>query len=85
MYSQIYPGIDAAYYGNGRQLEFDFVVAAAPMQIKSSCLSTARARSRSMKNGNILVNLAGQEILIKRPDIYQREGGLRVSVKVGLR
>ena len=28
MYSQIYPGIDAAYYGNGRQLEFDFVVAA---------------------------------------------------------
>src|SRR5205807_573042 len=26
-YSGIYPGIDAVYYGNDRQLEFDFVIA----------------------------------------------------------
>jgi hypothetical protein len=35
-YSQVYPGVDVVYYGSGRQLEYDFVLApgAAPSNIR---------------------------------------------------
>ena len=37
-YEGVYPGVDLVYYGNQRQLEYDFVVApsAEPDQIKLS-------------------------------------------------
>ncbi|HMX27094.1 MAG TPA: hypothetical protein PKC13_15950, partial [Blastocatellia bacterium] len=37
-YSQVYPGVDLVFYGNQRQLEYDFIVApgADPHQIKLS-------------------------------------------------
>ncbi len=31
-YTDVYPGIDIVYYGNQRELEYDFVVAPAPIQ-----------------------------------------------------
>jgi hypothetical protein len=31
-YAQVYPGVDLVYYGNQRQLEYDFVVAPGPTQ-----------------------------------------------------
>ncbi|AXC13038.1 Cell surface protein [Acidisarcina polymorpha] len=35
-YSAVYPGVDLVYYGNQRQLEYDFVVApgASPKSVK---------------------------------------------------
>ena len=35
-YEQIYPGVDLIYYGNERQLEYDFVIApgADPARIR---------------------------------------------------
>ena len=42
-YSGVYPGVDLVYYGNQRQLEYDFLIAAGsnPSQIK---LHTLRER-----------------------------------------
>jgi hypothetical protein len=37
-YEDVYPGVDLVYYGNQRQLEYDFIL--APMQIPSRCAST---------------------------------------------
>ena len=31
-YKDVYPGIDVVYYGNQRQLEYDFVVAPARIE-----------------------------------------------------
>src|SRR5216117_4313936 len=48
-YSEVYPGIDLVYYGNQRQLEYDFVVAPGADPKKSSSASRARTNSRSMR------------------------------------
>ena len=50
-YEQVYPGIDLVYYGNQRQLEYDFVVApgADPARIRLKpcrCAEDARGRAR---------------------------------------
>ena len=38
----VYPGIDLVYYGNQRQLEYDFVVAPGAIQPRSSSALLAR-------------------------------------------
>jgi hypothetical protein len=34
-YEAVYPGIDLVFYGNPQQLEYDFVVAPAPIRRRS--------------------------------------------------
>ena len=62
-YKDIYPGIDLIYYGNQRQLEYDFVVApgADPRGIALSFEGTVdgangRAAPRIDKNGDLRLN-----------------------------
>ena len=43
---RVYPGIDLVYYGNGRQLEYDFVVAPGADPGVISWASRARTSSR---------------------------------------
>jgi len=43
-YPQVYPGVDLAYYGKQRELEFDFMLARAPIPAGSGWLSRARRR-----------------------------------------
>lgn len=44
-YSAVYPGVDLVYYGNQRQLEYDFVV--APAQTPRRLLCSSRSQPRS--------------------------------------
>src|SRR6266853_2556601 len=84
-YSGIYPGIEAAYYGNDRQLEFDFLIAphADPDQIH---LSFAGAEKISLTEaGEILLCVAGEEVLLKKPIIYQERDSKRVQIGGGYR
>jgi hypothetical protein len=47
-YAGIYPGIDLAYYGNQRQLEYDFIVApgASPKPIRLQFAENHKASSK---------------------------------------
>src|SRR5262249_15358186 len=84
-YSGIYPGIDAVYYGNDQQLEFDLIVAphADPKQIR---LSFAGADKISLnESGEIAFQLAGEEIRLKKPAIYQEHDGIREEIAGGYR
>jgi uncharacterized repeat protein (TIGR01451 family) len=80
-YSGIYPGIDAVYYGNDRQLEFDFEVApgADPTQIQLS-LSGAQGIALE-KNGDLSLRLGGEEIRLRKPAIYQKAGGRKQEIE----
>lgn len=84
-YSGVYPGVDLVYYGTGRQIEFDFVVAphADPQQIKLS-FSGAEAMTLE-KNGELSFRLHGEEVRLKKPVMYQEIAGVRMAVTGGYR
>ena len=77
-YRGIYPGIDAVFYGNQRQLEYDFVVApgADPKQISLGL--TGVTPSLDIE-GNVLLKLADGDLALKKPIVYQIiDGGKRI-------
>jgi uncharacterized protein (TIGR03437 family) len=80
IYPQVYPGIDLVYYGTGRQLEYDFVVAPGgqPSQIRMH-FSGIRSM-RIDKSGDLVLKVESGELRHKLPEIYQTVGGKRVGV-----
>jgi uncharacterized protein (TIGR03437 family) len=77
-YRGIYPGVDAIFYGNQRQLEYDFVVApgADPKQISLGL--TGVTPSLDIE-GNVLLRLADGVLALKKPIVYQNiDGGKRI-------
>ena len=78
-YSQIYPGVDLVFYGNQRQLEYDFVVAPGvdPNQI---AWQIDGASPTVDKDGNLELNAANGPVSFKRPAVYQLNGDNKVAV-----
>jgi hypothetical protein len=70
-YKNVYPGIDVVYYGNQRELEYDFVVApgADPKVIKFTVEGADKIRLDQA--GNLLLNLKHGEVRLHKPLIYQ--------------
>jgi hypothetical protein len=74
-YEAIYPGVDLVYYGEQRQLEYDFVVApgADPALI---ALRLEGATASLDKGGNLIVG----EARFRKPVVYQEGAGGRTFV-----
>ena len=75
-YRAVYPGVDLVYYGNQRQLEYDFRVAPAadPDQIALSFKgATARIddTGTSGKAGDLILSTDGGEVRFHAPHVYQ--------------
>jgi len=66
----VYPGIDVVFYGNQRQLEYDFVVApgADPRTIR---LAFDGAGVRLDAEGNLVLDAGGVQLVQKAPVAYQ--------------
>ena len=79
-YDSIYPGIDLVYYGNQRQLEYDFTVAPGsdPRAIRFA-MSGADAITIDA-SGNLIMKAAGSELTHHAPIAYQTIGGTKRSV-----
>jgi Abnormal spindle-like microcephaly-assoc'd, ASPM-SPD-2-Hydin/Beta-propeller repeat len=79
-YSQLYPGIALVFYGNQRQLEYDFVVSpgADPNLIRLK-LSGAR-KLRAAANGNVVVSVKDGQIELRKPVVYQNINGRRQEI-----
>ena len=71
-YAGVYRGIDLVFYGSGRTLECDFIVApgADPGAI-SLLLEGANARLDDA--GDVTLRLDGADLTLKRPAIYQKD------------
>jgi hypothetical protein len=69
--ADVYSGIDSVYYGNNRQLEYDFEVAPGvdPSVIRLGFDGSDGVRID--KNGDLLVQTAGDEIRLLKPVAYQ--------------
>ncbi|HKR13626.1 MAG TPA: SBBP repeat-containing protein [Pyrinomonadaceae bacterium] len=81
-YRGIYPGVDVVYYGNQRQLEYDFVVAAGrdPGVIKFKLAGADRIDLD--ESGDLRLTVKDSEVRLDKPFIYQlTETGERSEVK----
>jgi uncharacterized repeat protein (TIGR01451 family) len=80
-YEEIYPGITLTYYGNQRQLEYDFAIApgADPQTIRLAFDS--RVRPRISVEGDLLLRAASGEVRQRKPLIYQEIDGQRQIIE----
>ena len=82
-YENVWRGIELVYYGNQRQLEYDFIVApqADPRAIR---LEFGGADRLSLDDaGNLLIEVAGHQVRQHGPVIYQEADGVRREISGG--
>ena len=80
-YEAVYPGVDLVYYGTEqRQLEYDFSVApgADPKAIRLSFEGAEKLEVD--EQGDLLLHLAGKELRMHKPVVYQEQGGARQEI-----
>ena len=79
-YEDVYPGVDLVYYGNQRQLEYDFVVTpgADPKAIR---LGFKGANNVSLgAEGDLILSTADGELRLHKPLIYQKINGVKHTI-----
>jgi uncharacterized protein (TIGR03437 family) len=78
-YQQIYRGIDLAYYGTERQLEYDFIVApgADPKQI---ALDFSGGKPQLGPEGDLVLTLDGAPLIFRKPLVYQTIEGKKEMI-----
>ena len=79
-YEGVYPGVDLVYYGNQRQLEYDFVVApgADPTAIKLALEGVRKMRVDA--RGDLVLRTTAGDVRWQQPIIYQEIDGVRRDV-----
>jgi len=81
-YSEMYPGIDLVYYGQGQQLEYDFVVAphadATPIRLGFE----GSAQPSISADGDLVLQTeeGGGQVRLRKPVAYQLVNGSRQKV-----
>ena len=79
-YAGIYPGIDLLYYGNQRQLEYDFLVAPHADPSKIRMRFNGAGRLKLSPSGDLRVLTADGEIDFRKPVVYQLQDGRPLPV-----
>ncbi len=82
-YSAVYPGVDMICYGNGQQLESDFIVAPGADPGAIHLAFEGARRLKIDRQGNLDLNLAGGIVRLHKPLIYQESEGRRQEVPGG--
>lgn len=82
-YAQIYPGVDVEFYGNAREIEYDFVVAAGADASRIR-MEIGEARRVELVGGDLrMETAAGEAMVLRAPVAYQTIGGRKVAVESG--
>ncbi len=82
-FRSVYPGVDLLYYGQQRELEYDFVVApgADPRSIEFRVSGVQQIRLDD--RGDLVLKTGGGEVSLRRPVIYQNSAGERREIAGG--
>ena len=82
-YKNVYPGIDLIYYGNHRQLEYDFAISpgADPRRIQFEI--TGANQIELDADGNLVLQTGSGELHFESPVVYQESNGQRVVIDGG--
>jgi hypothetical protein len=80
MYREVLPGVDLMYYGNQRQLEYDFLLAPGA-NVASIRLAFDGADSFEVDaEGELVLHVADSEVRHRRPHAYQPTGDTQQEV-----
>jgi len=82
-YQLVYPGIDLVYYGNQRQLEYDFVVAPGASPETIAWRYEGAEKIQVDADGDLIVHTVGGKVRHQRPVAYQEKNGERKQVSAG--
>jgi hypothetical protein len=79
-FRELYAGIDLVYYGNQRQLEFDFLVHPGADH-KSIRMKFKNVNHLDLdRDGNLILSVSGGKIALEKPLIYQQVDGKKRTV-----
>lgn len=80
LYSDVYPGVDLVFYGNQRQLEYDFTLrpGADPRGIRLRFEGAENLELNS--KGSLILHTPGGEVTHNPPVAYQENNGGRLEV-----
>jgi hypothetical protein len=82
-YEQVYPGVDLVFYGNQRNLEYDFEVAPGS-DPKAITLALKGAKRLSIDSkGNLILSVADGQVIFQKPVLYQNVRGQRKQIEGG--
>lgn len=82
-YQSAYPGTDVVFYGKGRELEYDFIVAPGASFNPIRISFDGARRVRLEESGDLVVETTAGEIRQRKPAIYQQDGAKRLAVNGG--
>jgi hypothetical protein len=82
-YADVYPGVSLVFYGNERQLEYDFVVAPGADPSAVALAFEGADVLRVDDGGDLVLATAAGELRLRRPLIYQERDGERRPVEGG--
>ncbi|MEO5820391.1 MAG: SBBP repeat-containing protein [Vicinamibacteraceae bacterium] len=79
-FRDVYPGIDVAYYGNDRQVEYDILVdpGADPDQVRLRLSGAGHVAITA--DGDLELGAPGAPVRVRAPFAYQLEGPARVPI-----
>jgi hypothetical protein len=78
-FAQVYPGVDLVFYGNQRQLEYDFVVAPGA-DASRIAWQIDGAKPTIDADGNLVLSAANGPAGFKKPVLYQMDGDKKIAV-----
>jgi len=79
-YEQVYPGVDLVFYGNQRQIEYDFVLAPG---VKPDAIELGIHGAEAVRvdeAGDLVIESAGRPMRFLAPTVYQEIEGVRLPV-----
>ena len=82
-YQDIYPGVDLVYYGHGRNLEYDFVVAPGADATRIALAFEGADGLHLEQDGDLAILIGGDTLRMQKPTVYQEVDGARREVAGG--
>lgn len=79
-YRGIYPGVDLTFYGQQRQLEFDFIVQPGARPETIALGVEGAKKIRTDESGDLVLTSAAGDLRLRKPVAYQKQGDLRQPV-----
>ncbi len=82
-YEEAYPGVDLVYYGNQRQLEYDFVVAPGGDPRRIALAVAGAEKVHVDAEGDLVLSAGDSEVRFRKPVMYQNLASGRREISGG--
>jgi hypothetical protein len=82
-YRGVYPGVDMAFHGQQRQLEFDFIVAPGASASPIGFDVSGAGKISTDAGGNLVLASKAGNVLLHKPVAYQEQNNTRQPVDAG--